>query len=559
MNTIKIFVASSSELKDDRNLFRDFISKENDRLHKQGIYLELVQWENFLDTISDTRLQDEYNNAIRECDIVVCLFFTKVGKYSAEEFDTAYQIFKDKGKPKIWTYFKNAQINTGAITDEINTLLAFKKKLGELNHFYTEYTNIDNLINKYRSQLDLFLPKFVSQPILKTPIEETPVKNTFNEIFPGRLIEAIRPYNKKANEFLNANSNWQNNADLVTQVKRIVISGFVGAIGIQLRKLGAIGEEKYSESKMKRYLENCLLTAKRGMQLICFSLISTLWDKQKQNHYKLSQAQIGTLNKLFKTAVEESITDYAELLRTLTEIFSTNNLVFPIPQLSELQTKLNTDSSLINACVNLNAITDLIKQGTYTVDDCTAAESNLVIVLENLSFLAEYKIISIKDIDYAIQRNDKEGLYLHNYTLLDGESQANNNSQARVKRESTPVISYSVLLCKENLRQNINLDPFVIDFNSLGLTGGSKICFFSFCDTYGDQSLNYSFIEDTSKITIRKSKNQKPDEKDTIALNKWLANNDNKKDMNFDNVINLFDDAKRTLTGAEETITDDEL
>ena len=160
MKTIKIFIASSSELKDDRDLFRNFISQENDRLHTKGIYLEIVQWENFLDAVSNTRLQDEYNNAIRECDIVLCLFFTKVGKYTAEEFDTAYELFKAEGKPKIWTYFKNAQINLGSITDEINTLLAFKKKIGDLGHFFTEYNNIDNLINKYRTQLDKFLPQF---------------------------------------------------------------------------------------------------------------------------------------------------------------------------------------------------------------------------------------------------------------------------------------------------------------------------------------------------------------------------------------------------------------
>jgi len=157
MQTIKIFIASSAELKEDRDQFRKFISKENDRLHKNGYYLEIVQWENFLDAISDTRLQDEYNNAICNCDIVICLFFTKVGKYTAEEFDTAYQNFKNTQRPKIWTYFKNAPVNTGSITDEINTLLTFKKKIGSIGHFFTEYTSIDNLINQYRTQLDMLL------------------------------------------------------------------------------------------------------------------------------------------------------------------------------------------------------------------------------------------------------------------------------------------------------------------------------------------------------------------------------------------------------------------
>jgi hypothetical protein len=69
LKTIKIFIASSSELKSDREDFRTLISLENDRLSEQGIYLKMLQWENFLDAISDTRLQDEYNRALRECDI----------------------------------------------------------------------------------------------------------------------------------------------------------------------------------------------------------------------------------------------------------------------------------------------------------------------------------------------------------------------------------------------------------------------------------------------------------------------------------------------------------
>jgi hypothetical protein len=533
MNTIRIFIASSSELKEDRDQFRMFISQENDRLHTKGIYLEIVQWENFLDAISDTRLQDEYNNAISECDIVLCLFFTKVGKYTTEEFDTAYQVFKDKGKPKIWTYFKNAQINTGSITDEINTLLAFKKKIGSLGHFYTEYTNIDNLINKYRNQLDKFLPQFEEDSKTgdtgindgkSTKAIKEPVKNTFNELLTKRLIEAIRPYNKKANDFLTTNIGWETNADLIPTAKRIIFSGYVGVLGLQLRKLITIGEEGFSESKMKRYLENCQLTAKRALQIICYGLISKLWDHQLNNNVKLSRAQTNTLVKFFKNTVEESLTGFADLMKTLIDIFSENNLDLPFPQLKELQPNLQAGSSFMDACTKLLAVSDLLKNSSYTINDCSEAEKNLAVVLENLNFLAEYKMISIKDIDYNQQRNDKEGLYLHNYTLLEHDNMANNINQGRVRKEKSPVISYAVLLFKENIRQNINMVPFIIDYNALGLAGGSKICFYSFCNTYDDLNLNYSFIEDNSKVTIKKSSNPKPDDKDIQAINKWLGN-----------------------------------
>ncbi|MEN2283156.1 hypothetical protein AAGF08_13515 [Algoriphagus sp. SE2] len=559
MKTIRIFIASSSELKEDRDQFRLFISRENDRLHKKGLYLELIQWEYFLDAISDSRLQSEYNKAIESCDIVVCLFFTKVGKYTAEEFDTAYQVFKNKGKPKIWTYFKNAQINTGSITDEINTLLAFKKKIGDLGHFYTEYTNIDNLINQYRSQLDKFLADFEeetklpSDPKSKEPKE---IKNTFNDLLTPNLLKAIAKYNRKAGDFLSANSDWEENKHLVQTAKRIIINGYVGVIGVQIRKLMSIGEEEYSESKMKRYLENCHMTAKRGLQLICYALISSLWDHKVKNEVNFSGPQQDALVKFFRNAAEEDMLAFSELLKNLLEIYSANKLEFLISEAMDLLPLLNEGSKFQSACEYLNQLPKLIQNSSFKLSDCLESEKNLSVVLEHLGFLAEYRMISINEIDFNQQRNDEEGLYLHNYTFLDGEIQANND-QNKVRRESSPVISHAVILFKDNYRKNINLDPFIIDYNGLALTGGSKICFYSFCNTYDDLNLNFNFIEDNSRVVIKKSNNPKPSDSDLNALNRWLSSKENRKDMNFDKVYSLFYHAKKSLTGIEEETTED--
>jgi hypothetical protein len=562
MKTIRIFIASSSELKEDRVKMRDFFSQENDHLHKKGIYLELVQWENFLDSISNTRLQSEYNNAIASCDIVLCLFFTKVGKYTSEEFDTAYQIFKAEGRPKIWTYFKNAQIDTGSITDEINTLLAFKKKIGGLGHFYTEYTNIDNLINKFSRQLDLVLPDFINEPKKglnsKNETKETEeVENTFNDLLTKKLLEAISSHNRKAGDFLDANGDWAENGTLIQTAKRIIINGYVGVIGIHIRKLMSIGEEKFSQSKMKRYLENCHLTAKRGIQLICYALISALWDHQLNNKVKLSNSQKDVLIKFFRNAAEEDVLAFSGLLKNLLQVYSDNKLEFLISEAFDLLPELKEGSDFQSACEKLNGIPQLISGSFFQLNDCSEAEKNLAIVLEKLSFLSEYRMISINEIDYNQQRNDAEGLYLHNYTLLVGESQANDTSQSNVRRESSPVISHAVIIFKDNYRKNINLDPFIIDFNGLKLEGGSKICFYSYCETYDELNLNYKFIEDNSKEVIQKSSNPKPNESSLNTLNTWLSKKENRIDMNLDKVYSLFFEAKKTLTGIEEESTED--
>ncbi len=155
---LKIFLASSAELKAEREQFEIFIHRENQKLYKEGIFIELILWENFIDAISRSRLQDEYNNAVKQCDIFVSLFFTKVGKFTAEEFETAFGHFKENGYPFVYTYFKNAPIDTESITDEIKSLLAFREKLKDLGHFRTVYKNVEDLKLQFKQQLDMLLP-----------------------------------------------------------------------------------------------------------------------------------------------------------------------------------------------------------------------------------------------------------------------------------------------------------------------------------------------------------------------------------------------------------------
>jgi len=78
MKKQKIFLASSSELKDDRDQFEIFIGRKNKELVDRNIFIDLVMWEDFLDAMSQTRLQDEYNKAINESDIFIMLFLLRV-------------------------------------------------------------------------------------------------------------------------------------------------------------------------------------------------------------------------------------------------------------------------------------------------------------------------------------------------------------------------------------------------------------------------------------------------------------------------------------------------
>ena len=165
MRVCKIFLASSAELKQDRVQFELQINRRNKAWAPQGVFLELVVWEDFLDALSPTRLQDEYNRAISQCDVFVMLFWSKVGPYTEEEFDRAVGQFQATRRPFIYTYFNDAPVSIGSDEEGLMSLLRFKKKLAALGHFYTPYRNVEGLQLHFLQQLD----KLVANGFIEFP------------------------------------------------------------------------------------------------------------------------------------------------------------------------------------------------------------------------------------------------------------------------------------------------------------------------------------------------------------------------------------------------------
>jgi hypothetical protein len=156
--TVQIFLASSSELKTERDAFDFYLRQQNDRLRDSGLYLQVRRWENFLDAMSETRLQDDYNKAVRSCDIFVSLFKTKAGKFTEEEFDVAHQAFMASGRPLIYAYFMQTEVpNHKSMREPLSSMWNFQEKLKGLGHYHTEFTSIEHLKLQFREQLDLLI------------------------------------------------------------------------------------------------------------------------------------------------------------------------------------------------------------------------------------------------------------------------------------------------------------------------------------------------------------------------------------------------------------------
>ena len=178
MKEIKVFLASSEELKYDRLAFSDLIRKLDNIYEKRGIRIKLFQWEDFDAAYNDKRKQDEYNEYIKQSDLFLALFRTKAGKFTVEEFELARNEHREKGSPKPHVYCRD--LEQGETEDK--TLTDFKKMLfDEMGHFFARYKNEDGLNLHFVMQLQLFensrseqvetdgnLITFCGEPIAKT-------------------------------------------------------------------------------------------------------------------------------------------------------------------------------------------------------------------------------------------------------------------------------------------------------------------------------------------------------------------------------------------------------
>ena len=152
MKTIKIFLASSEELDNDRIAFGNLVRRLDDMYERRGIRIKLFEWEDYDSAFNDRRKQDEYNDYVRNSDIFLALFHKKAGKFTLEEFDVASEEFKEHASPKVYTYCKDLQ------PDEVESteLAEFKKRLfDEMGHYWCRYDCRESLQLQFVMQLQL--------------------------------------------------------------------------------------------------------------------------------------------------------------------------------------------------------------------------------------------------------------------------------------------------------------------------------------------------------------------------------------------------------------------
>jgi internalin A len=166
---LKLFLASSNELITEREKIEQALSRKNISLRKQGFLIELLIWEDGKHIGKSLRSQDNYNLEIEQCNLFAMIFYSKVGKYSSEEFEKAKTLF-DKGKmPRILVFQKAKDLANNLSKADSDSRYHFLERLKKIEHFPVLFENTDKLINELDDAIDKLLQDegFVNELIVE--------------------------------------------------------------------------------------------------------------------------------------------------------------------------------------------------------------------------------------------------------------------------------------------------------------------------------------------------------------------------------------------------------
>lgn len=160
---IKICIASSASLKEEREAIEIFLFRKNDELIEEGIYLYYNVWEKRSLRFNHTYKQVDFNKAlVYDSEIFICLIGDNVGKFTKEEFDEAKKKFDANEKPFVfYVYFKEFE---GDELKKIDETDGWIKRIELKNHINKELAQYAGTF-KNKDELIRFIERSLAEDI----------------------------------------------------------------------------------------------------------------------------------------------------------------------------------------------------------------------------------------------------------------------------------------------------------------------------------------------------------------------------------------------------------
>ncbi|MCK4764756.1 MAG: CHAT domain-containing protein [Candidatus Aminicenantes bacterium] len=285
-------------------------------------------------------------------------------------------------------------------------------------------------------------------------------------------------------------------------VRKTVIDGFPMPVGEQLRLLF------YKNTIDEQRLKQLVITYQTTIELLCFTMLSQLWDAQIEDpKLAINEDYLTAFNSFFTLGPGSFLTfNYVKLIAALLGIFEENNIGCFIREFSTLKENFQTGSDFYEAHLFMEEIKkeilkDPVSEETINgmkADEieslCVQGEAHLGTILKRLAFFVNYQLTTIKTIE-VIKPRHKKATFNHNEVVLNRATEGVADEAAEF---DTFTDNKSVIFLKnsEEVGRYLSLSPFIIDENALTGDEFSKLFFYSHREVMqGKECYVYKFID----------------------------------------------------------------
>lgn len=340
MSIYKVFIASPSDVEQERNLVEDIVNEVNSIVSDMQIQFVVKRWENANPQMGNSENVIMQQLKISECHVFIgilwCKFGTETGNHrgdyyylsgTEEEFDEAYDSWKAKTMPHIMFYrcVRNVPFQiVGQYKDQIDRIDDFFKKFGP-------YGEHPGLYKRYEKTQDF--KKSVRKALIQFAINKwTALQDGINSSIALQEYGFNRLFTPNDNEL--RNSLKRESMETAREIKLIAHSGhsFIGLVGSKYRYL--IDKRLESGAELRIILINPL--SEGGFFISCGESEEAV---VKQHFLKTvdginricNPIQLIAKSKWFKLKVEDSISGYDELRNKYGERIQVRFARFDIP------------------------------------------------------------------------------------------------------------------------------------------------------------------------------------------------------------------------------------
>jgi len=319
---------------------------------------------------------------------------------------------------------------------------------------------------------------------LPQPTEGLPVAQTKpNQMLLSGLLESLAPFDEAVAKAAKAKNQpavvpGMKKKSAAREQKNAILKALPFPISVHLQKLLAKrratmeGHDFYDTFGIKR-LQQLIHTYNTLIELPPFVMLAQVWDalsEKKSLHMDEIHRQV--IVDYFQAGPEQRIKKlFFPLMKAVAHILEENGIPAYVREFAEMHLEQNTDFQ--NAVMALELKKErLAGQHSFSeaelVEECIVAEEKLTEVLQHLSFLAGYSLVSVRNIDVLRNRQIRTPNYLHRLVRLVQHFSEDPTEEMELLENFLD--NASVLMMKKSAGADktrfLNLTPFVIDENA---------------------------------------------------------------------------------------------